>query len=389
MIPKRILVINSEYPPIGGGAGHASANLARCLAALGHDVVVLTARFEDLPQRETHGGVTVHRIRAWRHRQDRSSALEQLSFIASATWYSLRFARRFRPDASLAFFGMPSGAVAWLLKKVYRTPYVVSLRGGDVPGFRPYDFKTVHRMMGPFLRVIWHTASSVVANSRGLRELARAFDTSIDIPIIPNGVDVARHAALPRAWTPPRLLSVGRVVYQKGLDLGLRALAELKDLPWEWCIAGDGPQVSALRSLARELSIAERVTFLGWQAPEELAKSYQSASLFLFPSRHEGMPNAVLEAMASGLPVVATEIAGNDELVLDGETGRLVPTEDPDALRESLRGMLSDPRLCERMGHAARCRVEQRYLWVDVARQYETILGSAAGNHSGPRRRKR
>src|SRR6266516_2033593 len=289
----RILVINSEYPPIGGGAGHASANLARCLAALGHDVVVLTARFEDLPQRETHGGVTVHRIRAWRHRQDRSSALEQLSFIASATWHSLRFARRFRPDASLAFFGMPSGAVAWLLKKVYRTPYVVSLRGGDVPGFRPYDFKTVHRMMGPFLRVIWHTASSVVANSRGLRELARAFDTSIDIPIIPNGVDVARHAALPRAWTPPRLLSVGRVVYQKGLDLGLRALAELKDLPWEWCIAGDGPQVSALRSLARELSIAERVTFLGWQAPEELAKSYQSASLFLFPSPRDGRETGI------------------------------------------------------------------------------------------------
>src|SRR5947199_111559 len=138
--------------------------------------------------------------------QGRLSALGQLSFIAAARRYALGFTRRFRPDASLAFFGMPSGAVAWLLKKVYRVPYVVSLRGGDVPGFRPYDFKTVHMLMGPFLHAIWHTASSVVANSRGLRDLARAFDAGIDIPIIPNGVDVTRYAPVRRAWTPPRLL---------------------------------------------------------------------------------------------------------------------------------------------------------------------------------------
>lgn len=370
----RILVINSEYPPIGGGAGNASANVARCLAALGHQVTVATAHFGDLPRQETKDGVTVHRIPALRRKQDRSGALEQLAFIASASFWTLNWSRQNRPNATLAFFGMPSGAVAWLLKVVYKIPYIVSLRGGDVPGFRPYDFKTFHKLIGPFLRVIWHGASAVIANSQGLRALARAFDSSIEIPIIPNGVDGSRFDAGQRDWSAPRLLSAGRVVYQKGLDLGLRALAQLKDLDWHWSIAGDGPQMEPLQSLARELGIGERVTFLGWQSKEDLARAYQQANLFLFPSRHEGMPNAVLEAMSSGLPVVATRIAGSEELVLDGETGLLVPSEDVDALRDALRKILSDAALREKMGAASRLRVEREYSWESVARQYSEYL---------------
>ncbi|HMV97264.1 MAG TPA: glycosyltransferase, partial [Anaerolineales bacterium] len=81
----RILLINSEYPPIGGGAGNASANIARCLAALGHEVTVLTSLFGDQPFLETLDGVTICRVRAMRRRQDRSTAFEQLTFIAAAS----------------------------------------------------------------------------------------------------------------------------------------------------------------------------------------------------------------------------------------------------------------------------------------------------------------
>jgi len=374
----RLLIINSEYPPIGGGAGNASANLARCLAEIGHDVIVLTARFSDLPRVEKRDGVTIHRIPALRRKQERSGALEQAAFILSASLWILGRARQIRPNATLAFFGMPSGAAAWLLKKFYRIPYVVSLRGGDVPGFRPYDFKTYHQLIGPFLRLIWHDASAVVANSRGLRDLALAFDSRIEIPIVPNGVDSSRYAVEDREWSPPRILSVGRVVHQKGLDLGLRALAQLKHLDWEWYIAGDGPQTGSLKSLARELGISERVAFLGWQSREELTKWYHQANLFLFPSRHEGMPNAVLEAMASGLPVVATRIAGNEELVVEGETGFLVQTENVDELREALRKALTHSSLREKMGAASRLRVEQNYTWQKVAEQYQTFLNQSA-----------
>jgi glycosyltransferase involved in cell wall biosynthesis len=129
-----------------------------------------------------------------------------------------------------------------------------------------------------------------------------------------------------------------------------------------------------LKSLAQELGIAERVTFLGWQSKADLTQAYHRANLFLFPSRHEGMPNAVLEAMASGLPVIATRIAGNEELVLDGETGVLVAPEDVNALRDGLRRLLTDAQMRERMGRASRLRVEREYSWESVALQYSEYL---------------
>ena len=326
--------------------------------------------------------MTIYRIPALRRRQDRSGALEQLAFIASASFWTLSWARQNKPNATLAFFGVPSGAVAWLLKKIYRIPYIVSLRGGDVPGFRPYDFKTFHKLIGPFLRVIWHQADAVIANSNGLRDLAIAFDSSIEIPIIPNGVDGSHYKNDFREWSPARLFSVGRIVYQKGLDLGLRALAQLKDLNWEWRIAGDGPQIDSLKSLAQELGISDRVIFLGWQSREELTRWYRHSNLFLFPSRHEGMPNAVLEAMSSGLPVVATRIAGSEELVLDGVTGLLVNAEDVDSLRDGLNRLIVEEKTRIQMGQASRQRVETEYSWENVARQYSDYLEKISSNLS-------
>ncbi len=239
----KILLINSEYPPVGGGAGNASANIARLLVQMGNEVLVVTSQFGNLPREELCAGVRILRGPAFRRYSDRSTAMEQSSFIVGAALRAFSLAGDFKPDVTLAFFGLPSGAVAWLLKIFLGIPYVVSLRGGDVPGFRPYDFWLYHKLAVPFLHVIWRKASAVVANSTGLRDLATAFDSTINIPIVPNGVDLEKFSRARHAWSPPRILSVGRVVYQKGYDLGLLALAGLKDLEWEWRIAGDGPQL--------------------------------------------------------------------------------------------------------------------------------------------------
>jgi len=370
----KILIINSEFPPIGGGAGNASANIARALAKNGYDVAVVTSRFADLPHQEQSGNLTIHRVPALRRRQDRSGALEQLIFMLSASLSALSLIPHFNPDATLAFFGVPSGVVALFIKLIRKIPYIVSLRGGDVPGFRPYDFLFYHKVLAPLLRVVWKNASAIVANSNGLRDLALTFDSRFDIPIIPNGVDFEVYKTESRNEPSLLLLSAGRVVYQKGFDLAMRALAGIKDIEWKWQIAGDGPQMDALKSLAQELGIADRVTFLGWQSQADLIKQYQRANLFLFPSRHEGMPNALLEAMASGLPVIASRIAGNEELVVDGETGILVPSEDVDALRTAIRKLMTDIPLRQQMGHASRRRVEEHYSWENTAKQYAFLL---------------
>lgn len=373
----KILLVNSEYPPIGGGAGNASANIARRLVQTGNEVLVLTSQFGNLPHQELCDGVRILRSPAFRKYSDRSTAMEQSSFIVGASIKALSLIRHFKPDVTLAFFGLPSGAVAWLLKKSYGIPYVVSLRGGDVPGFRPYDFWLYHKLAMPFLHGIWRNASTVAANSQGLRDLAAAFDPTINISIIPNGVDLERFSITRHDWSPPRILSVGRVVYQKGYDLALLALAGLKHLEWEWRIAGDGPQLPALQAMIEEHGLQERVHFLGWQTTEDLKEQYAYANLFLFPSRHEGMPNAVLEAMASGLPVVATNIAGNQELVVNGETGTLVPVEDVTALREALRSLLTQAEMRKKMGGTARPRVEHSFSWSRTVEEYRLILEKA------------
>ena len=370
----RILIINSEYPPIGGGAGNASAHIADQLKTFGHEVMVVTSRFENLPHREQKENLTIYRVPSLRRKQDRSNPLEQVLFIFSASLWLLSLIPHARPAATLAFFGVPSGVVAWLMKKLYQIPYVISLRGGDVPGFRPYDFHFYHKLASPFLRVIWRNASAVVANSKGLRQLAQAFDARFEIPVIPNGVDLELYKAVERDWSSPRLLSVGRIVHQKGLDLAMHALGELKDLDWQWTIAGDGPQMESLQSLAQELGIEDRVVFLGWQSRRQLIEQYQNANIFLFPSRHEGMPNAILEAMASGLPVIATCIAGSEELVVDADTGLLVPQEDIESLQGALKKLLSDAALRQHMGAASRRRVEENYSWESTAQQYAGLM---------------
>jgi glycosyltransferase involved in cell wall biosynthesis len=370
----KILLLNSEFPPIGGGAGNASANIARHLVAQGHDVLVLTVRHASLPHEETWQGVRIVRIPALRKYLDRSGLLEQVSFILAGSLWAGRVLKTFPAQVVLAFFGVPAGPVVWLIRKLHGIPYMVSMRGGDVPGFRPYDFGTYHRLVAPFLRRVWREAGSLVANSAGLRALAVKFEPTARIDLIPNGVDPEAFVPAGREWSPPRLLSVGRLVYQKGFDLAAHALANLKHLDWEWVIAGDGSFRPEMEKLVRELGITDRVKFAGWRSKPELTECYNQANLFVFPSRHEGMPNAVLEAMASGLPVIASRIAGNEELVIPDETGLLFPDGSVADLQAALAELIPDAARRMEMGQAGRARVAESYSWAGAAEMYASLL---------------
>jgi glycosyltransferase involved in cell wall biosynthesis len=315
-----------------------------------------------------------------RRHQDRSGALEQGIFLLTGILRILSLTRKWRPDVIVAFFGVPCGAVAWSTKWITRIPYLVSLRGGDVPGFRPYDFAFYHRILAPLLHRVWRKAGAVVANSQGLGGLAEAFDSQVQIEVVPNGVDVHSFSSPTyRDWNSPRMLFVGRLVYQKGLDILVKVLGELKSTPWKLKLVGDGPHRPVLESLADDLGIADRIEFMGWLSREAMSHQYEDANLFVFPSRHEGMPNAVLEAMACGLPVVASHIAGNEELVLPEKTGLLVPPEDPLALRNALESLLLNPERGIQMGEAGRRLVEEHYTWDHMAKQYLSLIQGIVG----------
>jgi glycosyltransferase involved in cell wall biosynthesis len=369
----KLLMINYEYPPLGGGAGQATANLAVDLAALGVDVEVLTSAFRGLPARERVKGFSIHRTPVIRRHLHGSSTLEMTSFMTSAFPSSVKRVRKERPDAILAFFGIPGGPVAYGIRLLFGIPYFISLRGGDVPGFQPYDLRLYHLLAGPVIREIWARAAGVVGNSQGLSEMARRFSPSIPIETIPNGVDTELYAPGGRSAASDRcrVLFVGRLTYQKGLDVLMEALWGMAPgVRPHVTLAGEGDARTHLERKVRGFGLEDDVRFSGWHGRDEIPGLYKDADLFVLPSRHEGMSNALLEAMASGLPVIATDIAGNEELVSHGENGLLVPVEDAEALSGALARLAADRSLRERMGASGRQRVINRYSWKRVAREY-------------------
>lgn len=167
--------------------------------------------------------------------------------------------------------------------------------------------------------------------------------------VIPNAVDVQSTPRATHDGGPPRIVSVGRLVNPKDFRTLRRALLSLEPNGWRAFVAGDGPQ-------RRHLEDLDGVELLGeW---DDVPRLLAEADVFVLPSRSEGMPISVLEAMAAGLPVAASAVGGVPEVVVDGETGFLVPPGDPEALAEALGRLLSEPELRRRMGEAGRRRAE-------------------------------
>ncbi len=375
----RLLFLNYEFPPLGGGAATASRHLIREWTAMGVEVRVITSHFPGLPWREEQDGAVIHRLPVFRRRRDRGRIGEMALYMAGASLLAPLIAARWKPDAALAFIGIPSGPVAWGLKRLTGVPYVVCLRGGDVPGFRCEGVDGFHRLLAPATRRIWGQAAAVTANSQGLADLARVFMPDLAVPVIPNGVDTglffpdpARPA--PADGAPVRLLAVGRLVGQKGFDLLFDALAQPGLERAELDLVGDGEWRGSLQAQAARLGLSGRIRFRGWLDRGDLATVYREADLFVLSSRDEGMPNVVLEAMASGLPVVSTAVAGARDLVTDGRTGLLVPVEDSGALAVALRRLVGDAAERAAFGAQGRAGVEESYSWRSAATGFLDLI---------------
>lgn len=199
--------------------------------------------------------------------------------------------------------------------------------------------------------------------------------------VIPNGVDVDRFASAPPAdlaefGIPARsrvILSVGRLDPQKGPDVLLEAFLLLASryAAAHLLLVGSGPMADALQRAAREYGLEQRVHFAGWRG--DVPELMRAASILALPSRWEGMPNVVLEAMAAGLPVVASRVEGIGDLVRDGETGRLVEPDHPDAVAAALGELLADSGRRSAMGLAAQTTAAQQLSWDRVAAAYDEL----------------
>jgi len=373
-----LLVICHELPPVGGGSGNAALAVSRELAK-SHAVTVLTAGWRGLPPLEKEGSLSIVRTRPLRARVEGSSLLELAVFACAGTAAALRLNRRGRFDASLAFHGTAPAWIGWALSKISGVPYLIALRGADVPGFVPEMYGRAHRAAGWLTRLCWRGAKCVAANSEGLKRLAdrTASKIGVDVRVIPNGVDAGFYRPAPLGGEPGALKGIyaGRLTEQKGLACLIDALTGSKEalagkLRVE--IIGEGPLKASLMTRADRQGLGSLVSFSPWLDKEDLRRKYQSAHFFVMPSVEEGMSNAALEAMACGLPVLTTDIYGNAGLVEDGVTGLLFPPRDAPALGRLLERL--DAGKLAGLGAAARRKAETLG-WPETAAAFLAALG--------------
>jgi glycosyltransferase involved in cell wall biosynthesis len=369
------LFINYEYPPIGGGSATACEQIARVLSKRGHNVTVLSSGIGSLLGTRVEDGVTVVRIRTLRKQVHQSGVLEMLSYVVAASWKATSIRKTFQIDSTLAFFSVPGGIVARWLNLWTRIPYVVSLRGGDVPGTEPH-LEIFYRVLRPLRRDIFKHAQAVCAPSQGLKALSEKTDP-FPVQVVPNGIDTDLFRPQPeRRANVPTLLSVGRLHTQKNVGYLLNLVAAIKSKTQVRAqIIGDGPERAGLEATAAALRITDCVQFSGWLPRREVREAYQSATFLVHASSYEGMSNVILEALASGLPVVASQIPENRELIQDGANGFLFdPAGDPAQLADRLSPFFQDQTNWDRLSSAARAAIEKRFSWHHAADLYEQLL---------------
>ncbi len=282
-------------------------------------------------------------------------------------------------DVGLAFFSIPCGPAAWWLHKKTGIPYIIALRGGDVPGFLPEQLAKWHAASNWLTRRIWRKAAVITANSAGLAELAQTFMPDMAVQVIPNGVDEAffidRSARQP--GTCLKALFAGRLTRQKRVDRLFSILAMVQP-GISLRLAGDGPERASLEAMAVGLPTGA-ATFLGWCARKDLLAEYAQADVFVLTSDYEGMPNVVLEAMAAGLPVLATASSGTTDLIRDGINGFLVPADDPKTFCERLHLLQRDPERLRSLSDAAKVTA-RAYTWETAAMAYGGLCDAVAND---------
>ncbi len=374
MEPRRILCLNYEYPPVGGGGGRIAHRINAALAARGHAVRVQTAGLRHLAPHETVDGVDIFRAESFRKKEDTCTVPEMALFLATSLLPTLHHIRRWRPHVIHAHFAVPTGALAWLVSRLTGSPYVLTAHLGDVPGGVPEQTAGLFRLVQPFTRPIWRNAAAVTAVSTFVANLAETA-YALRPQIILNGVPLGPEPAL-TAHHPPRLLFVGRLSAQKNPVLAVRALAQLHDLPWELRVIGDGPLRADMETAARDGGIADRVHFLGWLDAPAVSREMTDADALVLSSTSEGLPMAAIEALTHGLAVFGGDIPGLRDVVIPGQNGTLSPL-DPDGFAAPLRAALADPAQLAAFRKNSRARAAAFDLPRTVD-QYEHLLARVA-----------
>ncbi len=373
-----ILLINYEYPPLGAGAATQNAYLARELAKNGHHVVQLTASYGKLDNFSIENGVQIYRVKSRREKLNQSNMLEMLSFVWLALCKLKYIVPKHKIEKAIVFFSIPCGPLGLWLKLRYKIPYVVSLRGGDVPGY-DVNLNGFHLLLAPIRRMILRQAIAAVANSKGLAQLSYTAD-SIKTIVINNGVETEYFYPSTRKISNEHVqfLFVGRLHPIKNIRLLLDWAKVMchSDEKFRLNIYGQGPEEDKINQYISENGLSGSIYLNAWLNKEELRQVYQQSDVFVNPSFNEGMPNTVMEAMACALSVIASDVAGNRDIIEHSQNGYLFKSDSLPAFVSISQQLMADAKLRALTGSTARISAVHHYSVKAMAMAYLELFAS-------------
>jgi len=362
-------MIISSFHPVIGGAERQAQQLAARLVKKDVSVHILTRRYKGLKGYEGIDGVPVHRVPTIG-----KGALASLSY----TFFSLLWLFRNRDKHRIVHChqALSPTTIGVLSKFLFKKKIIVKIAGSDLGQIYTLPLQSIRKRLLSKVDVFIAINDTI---RKGLVDLGLG---NVTIKSIPNGVDVEKFApvsfesriSLRERFALPQngktLIFAGRLHSVKGLDTLLQACSKaLPTLPKaQLLILGEGPEESSLKNLASRLRITDSVLFLGRR--DNVVEYLQSADVFILPSMSEGLSNSLLEAMACGLAVVATDVGGNVEAITHGCNGILVPPRDPAQLAQALIHLIDNSTLATELGEQARITVEKNYSLSSVVDQY-------------------
>lgn len=309
-------------------------------------------------------------------------ALKLFGF-ATSSFFNLLFAAMDKQVTVInAHWVLPQGFIAVFVKFLTGKRVVISVHGGDIFGLEG-------GFMTGLKRFALKHADHVIANSSATKRACQAVYADVPISVIPMGIDRDTFAPGPR---PERLveryglretftmLFVGRLTKVKGVEYLLEAAQKLRDAGVEFklLIVGDGPDRPELEAFVKKHQLTKYVVFVGWVNKAELPEYYHAADVMVGPSLHEALGVVFIEAQTGGVPVVASNVDGIPDVVVDGETGFLVERKSAQALFERLKQLYDDPRLRQKLARQAHKTISEHFSWQHVAKRYLEVLNKAS-----------
>jgi glycosyltransferase involved in cell wall biosynthesis len=364
-MPIKIIMISSDFYPHFSGAEKQCLLLSQRLIELGIKVLVLTKKIPHNPEYEEIDGVPVFR----KIRTINLGSLWGIAYLLSTFWFLIRYRNQY-DVIHCHQLGLDTVA-SILVKAILRKKVVVKIAcAGEYGDLFILKQLALSKLM---LKVVKKADKFIAISNTIIDELKANNFPESKIIKIPNAVD-CRYFQPDKNQSHKAILTfVGRLTKQKGIEYLIRAFYSLINSSSKYpdvllFLLGKGDLEGQLRDEVKSLSLADRVYFIGHT--EDVLKYYHDTSIFILPSLAEGMSNSLLEAMACGLPVIATRIGGNTDLITDGENGLLVSPGNSKELSIAITRLLEDKNLALRMGQQARKQIEATYSFEKVSIRY-------------------